>query len=270
LALLQIEADCERQEKLAEKGLTSTYKLQVAQRKKQEALTKVEQAKAYMASAQNGVNAKNNERNANERKAQADINSTTAQLGKAQSDVAKVDKALVALNVKLTQQQSQSVVAPWDGFIFKLETFQQGAMVKQGDPLFTLVPEVTDLAVEILLDGNDASWVTTGRHVRLQFESWPGIQSAGWPSVAVNTFGGLVAVIDSTDNGKGQFRILIRPDPEDEPWPSDRFLRQGVRTNGLVMLERVPLWFEVWRQLNGFPPVVEVEKSSEKRKSKGK
>ena len=263
-ALLQVEADYARQEQLANEGLASTFKQQVALRKKQEALAKVEQAKAYIASAQNGVNAKHNERAAKEREAQAKINSATAQLRKAQSDVAKTEKALVALNIKLTQQQSQVVTAPWDGFIFKLETFQQGAIVKQGDPLFTLVPDTTDRAVEIWLDGNDASWVTAGRHVRLQFEGWPGIQLAGWPSIAVNTFGGQVAVVDSTDNGKGQFRVLIRPDPDDSPWPSDRFLRQGVRANGLVMLERVPLWFELWRQLNGFPPVVDAKQSKKK------
>jgi len=263
-ALLQVEADYERQKKLADEGLASTFKQQVAQRKKQEALAKVEQAKSYIASAQNGVNAKNNERGAKEREAQAKIDSATAQLRKAQGDVAKTQKELIALNVKLTQQQSQVVTAPWDGFIFKLETFQQGAIVKKGDSLFTLVPETSDRAVEIWLDGNDASWVATGRHVRLQFEGWPGIQLAGWPSIAVNTFGGQVAVVDSTDNGKGKFRILVRPDPGDDPWPSDRFLRQGVRTKGLVMLEQVPLWFEFWRQLNGFPPVVDAEQPKKK------
>lgn len=267
-ALLQIEADYERQATLAQEGLASTFKQQLAERKKQEALAKVEQAKAYISSAQNGINAKTNERDAKEREAQAKINSATAQLRKSQGDVAKTEKALVALNVKLNQQKSQVVVAPWDGFIFKLETFQQGAIVKQGDPLFTLVPETMDRAVEIWLDGNDASWVTVGRHVRLQFEGWPGIQLAGWPSIAVNTFGGQVTVVDSTDNGKGQFRILIQPDPTDASWPSDRFLRQGVRTNGLVMLDRVPLWFEVWRQMNGFPPVVEVEQPTKARMPK--
>ncbi len=263
-ALRQVDADYERQKQLAEEGLASTFKQQVAQRKMQEALAKVEQARAYIASARNGVNAKHNERESKEREAQAKINSATAQLRKAQGYVAKTEKVLVALNVKLTQQKSQIVTAPWDGFIFKLETFQQGAIVKQGDPLFTLVPNTTDRAVEIWLDGNDASWVTVGRHVRLQFEGWPGIQLAGWPSIAVNTFGGLVAVVDSTDNGKGQFRILIRPDPDDRPWPTNRFLRQGVRTNSLVMLERVPLWFEVWRQLNGFPPVLDVKPAKKK------
>jgi len=265
-ALLQVEADYERQNELLKDGLASGYKQQVALRKQQEALAKVEQAKAYIASAKNGVSAKNNEREAKEREAQAKIDSATARLRKAQGDVAKTQKELVMLNVKLTQQQSQVVTAPRAGFIFKLETFQQGAIVKKGDSLFTLVPDTTDQAVEIWLDGNDASWVTVGRHVRLQFEGWPGIQLAGWPSIAVNTFGGQVAVVDSTDNGKGQFRILVRPDDDDDPWPADRFLRQGVRTKGLVMLERVPLWFEFWRQLNGFPPVVDAERTKKKKK----
>ncbi|MBL4886031.1 MAG: biotin/lipoyl-binding protein, partial [Planctomycetaceae bacterium] len=51
-ALLQVEADYERQKMLAKDGLASTFKQQVAQRKKQEALAKMEQAKAYIASAQ--------------------------------------------------------------------------------------------------------------------------------------------------------------------------------------------------------------------------
>ncbi len=267
-ARLQIEADYKRQKLLAQDGLASTFKHQVARRKLQEALAKVEQAKAYIASARNGVNAKNNEREAKEREAQAKIDSATAQLRKAQGDVAKTQKTLLDLRVKLTRQQSQVVTAPWDGFIFKLDTFQQGAIVKQGDPLFTLVPETAERAVEIWLDGNDASWVTTGQHVRLQFEGWPGIQFVGWPSIAINTFGGVVAVVDSTDNGKGQFRILIRPDPNDKQWPSDRFLRQGVLTNGLVMLKQVPLWFELWRQFNGFPPVVDIKPN--KKKTDGK
>jgi hypothetical protein len=96
--------------------------------------------------------------------------------------------------------------------------------------------------------------VTPGRHVRLLFEGWPGVQFAGWPSVAVGTFGGEVATIDATDNGKGQFRVLVTPAGE-EPWPADRFLRQGVRTSGWILLNRVSLGWEIWRQLNGFPPV---------------
>jgi hypothetical protein len=97
--------------------------------------------------------------------------------------------------------------------------------------------------------------VEVKRHVRLQFEGWPAVQLAGWPSIAVGTFGGQIVSVDATDDGKGKFRVLVRPDPSDQPWPEDRYLRQGVRANGWVQLDRVPLWFEVWRRINGFPPV---------------
>ncbi len=98
----------------------------------------------------------------------------------------------------------------------------------------------------------------------MQFEGWPAIQFSGWPSVAVGTFGGEVVSVDSRDNGKGKFRVLVRPDPQDRAWPAERFLRQGVRANGWVLLNQVPLWFEVWRQLNGFPPVVDVNQLEDK------
>ena len=110
--------------------------------------------------------------------------------------------------------------------------------------------------------------VREGDHVRLQFEGWPAVQFAGCPSVAVGTFGGSVVAIDESDDGKGKFRLQVRPDGE---WPSHRFLRQGVRANGWVMLQQVPLGYEIWRQLNGFPPVVaEDEPGAQSGDEKGK
>jgi hypothetical protein len=87
------------------------------------------------------------------------------------------------------------------------------------------------------------------------------VQFAGWPSVAVGTFGGEVAAVDPMDDGKGQFRVQVRP-TEQQRWPSKRFLRQGVRANGWVMLNQVSLGYEIWRQLNGFPPVISPEEPS--------
>jgi hypothetical protein len=66
----------------------------------------------------------------------------------------------------------------------------------------------------------------------------------------------VVSLVDPTDSGNGRFRMLIVPDDNDDPWPDDRWLRQGVRAKGWVLLNRVRLWYELWRQLNGFPPVV--------------
>jgi membrane fusion protein, adhesin transport system len=62
-----------------------------------------------------------------------------------------------------------------------------------------------------------------------------------------------VAFVDATDDGQGKFRVVVIPnDPED--WPSKQFLRQGTRANGWILLNRVSLGYELWRQFNGFPP----------------
>ena len=38
---------------------------------------------------------------------------------------------------------------------------------------------------------------TPVRRVRLEFDGFPAVQVAGWPSVAVGTFGGEITVIDA-------------------------------------------------------------------------
>lgn len=263
-ALAQEQLNYDRQKKLEKDGLTSTLTLQIQERKRKEAEAKVEQAVNYVAAAINDAEAKRNERNAKEREATAKIESAQAVLQKAQAEIAKLEKEILELEVKVAQQQSQVIVAPLSGFVFRVHRVQGGQIVKEGQALMTIIPDVSDRAVELWLDGNDAPLVSPGRHVRLQFEGWPAIQFSGWPSVSVGSFGGTVAMVDATDDGKGKFRILVVPDKQDDPWPSARFLRQGVQAHGWVLLEQVTLGFEVWRQLNGFPPVVDVEEPLKK------
>lgn len=257
-----------RQKKLFEDGLASKLTYQVAERKYKEAVAKVKQAESYVSAARSELAAKKNERSAKEREARTKIDSATAAWRKAQGDVAKTEKELAVLKTKIAQQKSQQVTAPRDGYILKLMANQGGEIVKQGDPLFVLVPDTKDRAVEVWLAGNDAPLVSPGRHVRLQFEGWPAVQFTGWPSVAVGSFGGVVKTVDSTDDGKGNFRVVILPDAADEAWPSDRFLRQGVRANAWILLDEVGLGYELWRRMNGFPPVVDVNEP--KTGSKGK
>jgi hypothetical protein len=148
-----------------------------------------------------------------------------------------------------------------------LNVNERGDAVKQGDSLLTIVPEASQKAVELNVNGNDMPLVQIGQEVRLQFEGWPAVQFAGWPSVAIGTFSGTVSTVDATDNGKGEFRILIVPNEVEQEWPSDRYLRQGVRANGWVLLNKVTLGREIWRQLNGFPVVV-AEKEPKKSSTK--
>jgi pyruvate/2-oxoglutarate dehydrogenase complex dihydrolipoamide acyltransferase (E2) component len=168
--------------------------------------------------------------------------------------------------MKLEEMSRLTITAPRDGTIFRLNVNERGDAVKQGDSLLTIIPEATQKAVELYVKGNDITLVKPGQEVRLQFEGWPAVQVAGWPSLAVGTFTGKVTTVDATDNGKGEFRILVTPDETEEAWPieSDRFLRQGVRTNGWVVLGNVSLGYEVWRQMNGFPVMTTTEESKKK------
>lgn len=267
-AKLQTEANWERQKLLHQDGFASELDYEIAERSLREAESKVMQATAYLSSAQRELESKRAEAKQKEREAKAKTDTAKAELQKALSEVALAEKELTDAEVKLARQNSQVIVAPRDGTVFRLLAYQGGEMVSAGDPLLNLVPETAQRAVEIWLSGNDAPLVTEGRHVRLQFEGWPAVQFAGWPSVAVGTFGGMVASVDATDNGLGQFRILVLPEEEGQ-WPSDRYLKQGVRANGWVLLSQVKLGYEMWRQLNGFPPVISSSEPNKATSEKG-
>ncbi|WP_432743926.1 HlyD family efflux transporter periplasmic adaptor subunit [Methylobacter sp. G7] len=192
--------------------------------------------------------------------AQARIDSASASANKTISELEDSRSSLLKSEIDLSRQQSQVVKAPRDGSILRLVANPQSDIVKQGDPLLVLVPDPDLKAVELWVDGNDAWLIMPGRHVRMQFEGWPAMQFQGWSELAVGTFGGTVAFVDATNNDKGKFRVLIVPDPTDRPWPSERFLRQGTRVQGWVLLNRVTMGYELWRQLNAFPPEITEEK----------
>ncbi len=170
---------------------------------------------------------------------------------------AKEATALAELNaadVKLSRQSTQLVTAPRDGAIVNLQAGDKATYVTAGQTLATLAPSDVEEAVELYVSGLDAPLIEPGRSVRLEFEGWPVVQFSGWPSVAVGTFGGIVASVDPAVSPNGLFRVLVRADPED-PWPSERYLRLGSQAKGWVLLNTVPLGYELWRQLNRFPPL---------------
>lgn len=191
--------------------------------------------------------------------AQARIDSAGAAANKTQSELEDGRSSLLKAEIDLSRQQSQSITAPRDGSVLRLLANPHSDLVRQGEPLLVLVPDRDVKAVELWVDGNDAALITPGRHARLQFEGWPALQFAGWPEVAVGTFGGSVAFVDASDDGKGKFRVLVIPDPADREWPGERFLRQGVRVKAWILLNRVTMAYELWRQLNAFPPQLTVE-----------
>lgn len=245
-----------RQQQLRAKGLASQRTLELSQLEMAQRAAEVERAQAALVAAKSEVDALTSDW----RKLGADtasaVEKARADLNKAIEDQNSVRADVLKLQTRLARQQTQTVTAPRDGIVLRLLANPGAEMVKPGQGLAIFVPDTEERAVELWVDGNDLPLIVTDSRVRLQFEGYPAIQFGGWPEFSVGSFGGKVALIDATDDGKGHFRILVRPDPEDMAWPSTRFLRQGVRTNAWVLLGRVTLGYELWRIFNGFPPLI--------------
>ncbi len=257
--LYTAELQTRRLRRLIADGLVSRRDLEIAERDEAVARRTLNSATAGVDSARAEQRAVEVDIGRIRADAKARVDSATATLNKTLSELEDSRVTLTRIQVDLSRQQNQLIQAPRDGMVLKVMGNTEGLIVKQGDSLLTLVPETRALAVELWVNGNDTPLITPGRPVRLQFEGWPAVQFGGYPEVAVGTFGGRVAFVDASDDGKGKFRLLVVPDQQDEPWPGERFLRQGGRTRGWILLGRVTVAYEIWRQLNAFPPLVMME-----------
>ncbi|WP_367154874.1 HlyD family secretion protein [Methylomonas sp. HYX-M1] len=246
----------DRQQHLQNKGLASRRTLELAQLERAQRQADSERADAALRAASSEIKALEADLGKLDADTAASIQKTESDLNKAVEDQQYVRADVLKLETRLARQQTQSITAPRDGTILRLLANPGAEMVKSGQPLAILVPDSEQRAVELWMDGNDLPLIVPDRPVRLQFEGYPAVQFGGWPEFSVGSFGGRVALIDATDDGKGHFRILVIADPDDIPWPEPRFLRQGVRVNGWVLLSQVTLGYELWRIFNGFPPLV--------------
>ncbi|NJD05685.1 MAG: HlyD family efflux transporter periplasmic adaptor subunit [Methylococcaceae bacterium] len=246
----------DRQDRLQGKGLSSRRTLELAQLEMAQRETETERARASLRASDSELEALR----ADLRKLEADtasaVEKSRADLNKTLEEFNYLLADLLKLETRIARQRTQTVTAPRAGQILRLLANPGAELLKSGQALAILVPDAAERAVELWMDGNDVPLITPGRPVRLQFEGYPAVQFGGWPELAVGSFGGTVALIDATDDGRGKFRVLVTPDPDDQPWPGERFLRQGVRTHGWVLLARVSLGYELWRIFNGFPPIV--------------
>ncbi|MBA4027980.1 MAG: secretion protein HlyD [Planctomyces sp.] len=245
----------ERKRRLIDSGAVSTRDLEVAEADFGVATSKVSESQSKLGAARDELLSRTSELERALSDAQAKVNSASAQQAESRSKVADSKQKIAELEGQISRQRSQLISAPRQGVVHRLSGGQGGEIVAAGDPLLVLVPQTQDRAVELWVDGNDAPLIALGSRVRLQFEGWPAVQFAGWPSVGIGTFGGTVQLIDPTDDGAGKFRVLIGPEAG-EQWPTANYLRQGVRAKGWMLLDRVTVGWELWRHLNGFPPVI--------------
>lgn len=256
-----------RQNTLYNQGLTSKRALEMAEMEEARALTEYNRAKAALSAAKSEMIALQSDQSKVSTDGSASIEDAKAALAAALAELANAKAELPRISARISRQHSQSVKAPRDGTIMRLIVSQDGEMVKMGEPLAILIPDTNERAVELWVDGNDVPLIIEGRAVRIQFQGWPVIQFSGWPDLSFGTFGGHVILVDATDNGSGKFRVLVKPD-NTRDWPPGKYLRQGVRANGWIFLNRVSLGYEIWRRFNDFPPAIPIESAGKENKEK--
>ena len=259
---------------LFEQGLLSQRQYENAQVEQQKADVAFTTLKADIEAARRQeLEALENVKN-KESEGTSKILKAVADESKALESVASIDNSIFKgrsdLNAFYQRKEASIVRAPIKGKIVRLFALGMGETVKQGDKLAVLVPEAQSLAVEIRISGNDAPLLSIGRKVRLQFDGFPAFQIRGWPSASAGTFGGVISVIDAVDDDQysGSFRIVVKPDPQDVPWPNSTYLRPGTKVAGWMQLNTVSLGYELWRQFNGFPISLDVPiKKSDSKQS---
>ncbi|TWR29971.1 HlyD family efflux transporter periplasmic adaptor subunit [Mucilaginibacter pallidiroseus] len=201
-------------------------------------------------------------------KAQSDLGSAVSSRASVRGEIAKLRNDISNINVR---RGLYVVRAPQDGFVVKTLKAGIGENIKEGESVATLQPKSPLVAVELYVSAMDVPLILDTSDVRLQFEGWPSVQFSGWPSVAVGTFGGKISAIDRVSSSGGKYRLLVKEHRQfaekDEPWPKQ--LRQGSGVYGRIILRSVPIWYEIWRQLNGFPPSLDKEPTTESKTNKG-
>lgn len=245
-----------RMQQLYDEGLKSLTDLEARRNKLQSAKAKSISAENKLLTSQNEVI-----------NAQVEQNSIFAQyqddIAKAESEKFTALSAMYDAEAVVTKLQNQFmnysirlgmyyITAPQDGYITKAIQSGIGETIKEGTPIVSIMPSKYDLAVEMYIEPIDLPLLEIGQIVRIQFDGWPAIVFSGWPSTSYGTYGGKVFAIDNFISPNGKYRVLVAPDENDHQWPDA--LRVGAGTTNISMLKDVPIWYELWRQINGFPP----------------
>lgn len=165
---------------------------------------------------------------------------------------AKAAKLKNSLSNYEVRQKYYYITAPQSGYITKAIKKGIGEIIKEGTDIVTIMPKSFDLAIEIYVKPMDLPLIFKEEKTRIQFDGWPAVVFSGWPNISTGTYGGVVVAVDRIISKNGLYRVLIAPNDDGKKWPD--VLRVGSGAKAFVLLRDVPLWYELWRQLNGFPP----------------
>lgn len=196
-------------------------------------------------------------------KAEGERFSSLSNIASGEADVSKLENSYSNYDIR---NQLYYIRAPQSGQITKAKKAGLGEMLKEGEMIVEIVPTDVQHAIELFISPMDLPLISKGQKVRFIFDGFPAIVFSGWPNSSYGTFGGVVSAIETSVSTNGKFRILVTEDPKEKPWPKQ--LSIGGGANGIALLKDVSIWYELWRNINGFPPEYyqsEYEKETKKK-----
>lgn len=247
----------ERNQKMYREGLISQTQYQqrnVAMQnslaKKTTAENKVNQTLQDIANAQIELRGVDQEYSEKINKADGERFQSLSEVESNKGDIAKLENLVTNYTIR---NGMYFIIAPQSGQIIKATKSGLGEIIKEGEDLLTIVPDNNNVAVEIFVRPVDLPLIHAGEEVRLIFDGYPVILFAGgWPNQSFGTFPGKIRAVENTINDEGLFRVIVEEDFKGKRWPKQ--LRIGSGAQGIALLNDVPVWYELWRNINGFPP----------------
>lgn len=245
-----------RQKAMYDSGLVSLTQLEIrnqqfqnAQAKKIIAENKLANSKQDLTITRIEMNAIKQENVEKITKAQGDQFQSLTQIASGKADIAKLENQYASYSIR---NGMYYILASQSGQIVKAQKSGIGEFVKDGEMIAEIVPDKIQYAVEMYVQPLDLPLIAPGQKVRFLFDGFPAIVFSGWPKASSGTFGGEIVAVESNVSTNGKFRVIVQEDAKDKPWPKE--LKIGAGAQGITLLKNVPVWFELWRNINGFPP----------------
>ncbi len=245
-----------RQKAMYDSGLVSLTQLEIRNQQYQNAMAKNISAENKLANSKQDLTITKIEMSALQQenlekvaKAQGEQFQSLTQIASGQADVAKLENQYASYIIRNSMYY---LLASQSGQIVKAQKAGIGEFVKDGDMIAEIVPDKIQYAVEMYVQPLDLPLIAPGLKVRLLFDGFPAIVFSGWPKASSGTFGGEIVAVESNVSVNGKFRVLVKEDVADKPWPKE--LKIGAGANGITLLKDVMVWYELWRNINGFPP----------------
>ena len=245
-----------RQNKMYEEGLVSLTQLQQRNVSYQNALAKKTSAENKLAQTQQEIAAQNIEQNAviqeyTEKlsKTEGDRFQSMGQVAGSTGDIAKLENQVATYKVR---KGLYYILATQDGQITQLTKAGIGEIVKDAETIGIIVPKKIDYIAEIYVKPVDLPLIRENQKVMLTFDGFPAIVFSGWPNSSYGTFSGKIIAIENSISENGLFKAIVAEDKTQKRWPPN--MKIGTGASGIAILNDVPIWYEIWRNINGFPP----------------